>query len=168
VQVTSSLGLLMDLIAPLSYSQNRDMEQQRLRVSNCGWCMVRWDRIAHPEYVLYLQLSTPSSHVPYRGFRRIDNGEVLAGFSSWTDAHANCQARWDVQPHHRCLYNPTYTQGPRQCSRRSRSRRNASPDHVHWASATCAQEFIRYMESALPAGDTQGVFSILLWILSQL
>ena len=101
------------LITSLSYFQNRDMGQKRLRIANCRWCMVGWDRIAHPEYISYLQLSVLSSHVPCRCFLRIDNGEGPAEFSSQTDTHAHLQARWDVQPHHRCLYNPTYTQGPR-------------------------------------------------------
>lgn len=56
------------LITSLSYFQNRDMGQKRLRVANCRWCMVGWDRIAHPEYISYLQLSVPSSHVPSGAF----------------------------------------------------------------------------------------------------
>ena len=82
MQVIPSLGLFMVLIASLSYSQNRDMEQKRPRIANCGWCMVGWDRIAYPEYVSCLQLFEPSSYVPFRRFRRIDDGEELAGFSS--------------------------------------------------------------------------------------
>ena len=101
------------LIVSLSYLQNRDMGQKRLRVAHCRWCMVGWDRIAHPEYISSLQLFATSSHVSCRRFLRIDNGERLAEFSPQTDTHTHFQARWDVQPHHRCLYNSTYTQGPR-------------------------------------------------------
>jgi hypothetical protein len=83
-----------------------------------------------------------------------------------TDAHAITQARCDLQPRPGFLYNPTYAQGPRQCSRGSRSRRGAPPDNVDWASATCAQEFNWYLEITLPTGGAQAVFSILRQMLS--
>ena len=116
----------------------------------------------HIRSTFRLQLFAPSSYVPCRRFRRIDNGEELAKFSSSTATHANCQARWDVQPHYRCLYNATYTQGPRQCYRRSRGRWNASPDHVHWTSATYTQELNWYMAIALPAGNTERFLHLIL------
>jgi len=71
------------------------------------------------------------------------------------------EARWVVQPHHEYLHIPAYTQGPRHCFWCSCGRRSAPPDDAHRASATHSQEFNWYMEVALPAGDTQNVFSVL-------
>ena len=71
------------------------------------------------------------------------------------------QARWVVQRHHGYLHIPAYTQGPRHCFWCSCGRRSAPPDDAHRASATHSQEFNWYMEVALPAGDTQNVFSAL-------
>ena len=69
----------------------------------------------------------------------------------------------DVQFHRRRLRNPTYAQGPRQCSRRSRGRCRSPLDHVDWASAACAQTFDWYMEIALPTGDVMK-HSHLTWV----
>src|SRR6266850_2839023 len=63
------------------------------------------------------------------------------------------QGRCDVQPHRRRLRNPSYAQGPHQCSRGSRGRYSSPLDYVDWASVTCAQTFDWYMEIALPTGD---------------
>jgi hypothetical protein len=71
------------------------------------------------------------------------------------------QARWEVQPRHGYLHISAYSQGHHQCFRRSRGRCGAPPDNANWASATHSQEFSWYMEVALPAGDTQNVFSAL-------
>jgi len=71
------------------------------------------------------------------------------------------RGRWDIQPCHGYLYISAYTQGPRQCFRHSRGRHSAPPDNARWASAIHSQEVNWYMEVALPAGDTQNVFSVL-------
>jgi len=105
------------------YFQNGDMEPQYHRYADFDWCMGGCPLIALTEYVAYLQLFGRIISCPLFALRRFGNSEALYRGShslyKLTLIHIK-QARCVVQRRREYLCSLTYTQGPRQCCRRSR------------------------------------------------